>query len=441
MIPDTSQISEFFKKHALGKETPVILAISGGVDSMVLLDLMAHLGQSCIVGHINHGLRTSADSDEKSVRNVATRYGFPFESKRVHIQGGNIEQQGRQYRYDFLDEIREKYHAAWIITAHHSDDHLESQLLHLERGSGLFGLMGIQEHDEHRRLLRPLLIYSKPQLLAYARAHHLTYHEDSTNQDTHFARNNMRLEIIPKLLRALPDLKEILAYQGQCATHTLRKIHSTISTTLGDHFEIQSSWNYTLLLSLSPYFLRYALLFIMRRQLPHHTYTRAHLHEVSTKIRTLPSGKSLTLNATHILLRDFDTISLTIKKEHTSQKNVSYPLGLLLSQDLTLDNLIISMLPPRTAHTAVPLPKSPEHYMVTYRLPGMRILVHSPKGNFHQPLKKYLIQQQIPVDKRNTVPLLVDTETQDVIALLTKQYYTAPTDTPKHAYHLYLSHF
>jgi tRNA(Ile)-lysidine synthetase-like protein len=176
-----------------------ILAVSGGIDSMVLLDLLNKTkrpDQTLIIAHLDHGIRVDSNADRKLVENTAMTHGLVFEYKEVKLGPSASEAEGRQARYDFFNELKTKHKARAVVTAHHQDDLIETAILNMIRGTNRKGLSSLKSRDD---LIRPLLEYSKDDLINYARDQGLTWHEDSTNQDTTYLRNYIRHKIVPRL--------------------------------------------------------------------------------------------------------------------------------------------------------------------------------------------------------------------------------------------------
>ena len=174
-----------------------IIAVSGGVDSMVLLDLLqGQPGVDLVVAHFDHGIRPDSSQDKELVQWAAECYGLPFEYEEGKLGPHASEAEARKARYDFLQRVKEKYHAKAIITAHHQDDLLETAILNLLRGTGRKGLTSLASRAD---IVRPLLPYSKQEILVYAKEHELKWREDSTNADDAYLRNYVRHQIIPKL--------------------------------------------------------------------------------------------------------------------------------------------------------------------------------------------------------------------------------------------------
>jgi tRNA(Ile)-lysidine synthetase-like protein len=173
-----------------------VLAVSGGVDSIVLLDLLAKKPDiELIVAHFNHGMRPDSVQDELFVEAAAKRLKRPFECGYGHLGETASEETARQARYQFLESVKSRYAANAIVTAHHQDDMVETALLNLLRGSGYRGLTAI---SANKRVVRPLLGYSKVQVYEYAKRHNLKWLEDPTNQDSNYLRNYVRNNLSQK---------------------------------------------------------------------------------------------------------------------------------------------------------------------------------------------------------------------------------------------------
>jgi tRNA(Ile)-lysidine synthetase-like protein len=177
-----------------------VLAVSGGVDSMVLLDLLSNLsGIEIIIAHFNHGIRPEAGNDEELVTKAARSYDLPIEVGRAELGQGASEEASRLARYDFLRAVQTRHRASKIITAHHQDDLIETALINLVRGTGRQGLSAI---SSNANVLRPLLGIPKSRLLQYAQTHKLKWHEDITNESADYLRNRLRRIIFANMTTA-----------------------------------------------------------------------------------------------------------------------------------------------------------------------------------------------------------------------------------------------
>jgi len=174
-----------------------VVAVSGGVDSMVLLDILRQLpGVELVVAHLDHGIRPDSAQDRQLVERTAARSGLSYIYDEARLGPHASEATARAARYQFLRRTRAACDARAIVTAHHQDDLLETALLNMWRGTGRKGLSSLTSTDDIRR---PLLHVPKSQLLAYARAHNIQWRTDSTNADTRYRRNYLRQHIMPRL--------------------------------------------------------------------------------------------------------------------------------------------------------------------------------------------------------------------------------------------------
>ena len=194
--------------HMLPPEGGVILcAVSGGRDSVCLLHYLTTIaprrGFTVAAAHLNHRMRPEAQRDEDFVRGLCREWNVPFYTEAVPVYktaarwGLGVEETGRRLRYDFLLRTADAIGAAYIATAHHAQDQAETVLLNLLRGTGPEGLGGIP--PVRGRIIRPLLQTGRAEIEDYLRANGLPHVEDSTNQDTHYARNRLRRELWPQL--------------------------------------------------------------------------------------------------------------------------------------------------------------------------------------------------------------------------------------------------
>ncbi|MCH5463094.1 tRNA lysidine(34) synthetase TilS [Lactobacillus sp. LC28-10] len=203
----------------------VIVAVSTGVDSMLLLTLMEQLPDSVrpklVVAHVNHQLRAQSRVEEQFIREYCSKHQIQLAVTRwsveEHPQTG-IEAAARQFRYDFFADVMRKYHAEILLTAHHADDQAETVLMKLVRGGQLSQLEGIlpEQPFENGLLIRPLLPFSKQAIRAYAETSHLQWYEDETNQVDDIFRNRIRHQLMPALKQENPAfLKHVQNYSTQ----------------------------------------------------------------------------------------------------------------------------------------------------------------------------------------------------------------------------------
>lgn len=191
-----------------------VVAVSGGVDSMVLLDVLRQQpGLKLVVAHFDHGIRQDSQYDRELVQQFATQHNLPFVYHEGKLGIGASEDIARKARYEFLHKVREASGARAVITAHHHDDAVETAVMNLLRGTNRKGLTSLRSRTG---LVRPLLHVSKKDLRDYAHDQGLVWREDSTNTDTRFMRNYIRHKVLPKLPpEDQQKLKEIISRMHQ----------------------------------------------------------------------------------------------------------------------------------------------------------------------------------------------------------------------------------
>lgn len=200
----------------LRKGDRVLLAVSGGLDSVVMAHLFKAAGYDIGLAHCNFQLRgKDADGDEAFVQQLAVDLGVSFFSTRFNTaqvaeeRGISIQMAARDLRYDWLEGIRKQYSYYYIATAHHQNDNVETLLLNLSKGTGMAGLHGILPKTGH--IIRPLLGFKRTDLERYAEAQQLAWREDQSNAETKYQRNLIRLEVLPLLEQINPAIIDTLA--------------------------------------------------------------------------------------------------------------------------------------------------------------------------------------------------------------------------------------
>lgn len=293
-------------KIAKLKKGTYVVAVSGGVDSVVLLDLLAQqTGLSLVVAHFNHGIRTDSDDDEVLVARLASDYNLPFVTERGHLGEDSSEATARTMRYAFLDRVLHEHRANAIITAHHEDDMLETAIINVLRGTGRRGLSSLQSHDH---LLRPLLHISKAAIYRYAEKHHLQWHEDSTNKDEKYLRNYIRHSILTKFSdEQRQQLLAIIDKAKQLNEAIDELLHSELHIDISKD-RISRHW----FIMLSHSVAREVLLGWLRNKSVTVSIDRKSLEYLVTQAKTLAPGQRITVN------KDWD---IAVEKEGLALKH------------------------------------------------------------------------------------------------------------------------
>ena len=206
-------ISLFKSKWSFIRDRKVFIGLSGGVDSVVLLRLLISCSFDVEALHVNYQLRgKESDEDEAFVRDLCVQLKIPLHVKKVdlnetiELQKGNLQAVARNIRYHFFQSFIDKTDKSFLAIAHHQDDQVETFFLNLSRKSGLRGMSCMLELDNEK--IRPLLHYSKEEIIQFALENNWTWREDKSNQTIKYRRNALRNKYIPEMIEHVPGLKD-----------------------------------------------------------------------------------------------------------------------------------------------------------------------------------------------------------------------------------------
>ncbi|MGH7522574.1 MAG: tRNA lysidine(34) synthetase TilS [Gemmatimonadales bacterium] len=219
-------LAHMHRHRLLPERGEALVAVSGGADSVALLDLLSQfssdLGLSLVVAHVDHGIQSDSLTVRQSVAALATRYRLPFESTALCLGPDASETEARRARYAWLREVQQRRGAKYIVTAHHEDDQVETVILRALRGSAPAGLAGIAARGRGG-LVRPLLPFTRRELVEYVTARGLRAHDDPANRDPRHLRSWVRATLLPLLNERLgPRLRDDLLALGRHAARDRR---------------------------------------------------------------------------------------------------------------------------------------------------------------------------------------------------------------------------
>ncbi len=442
----------------------IVVGVSGGPDSFCLLHLLTRLAAqfdlTLTVAHLNHQLRAEAAGDAKFVKEITTEWDLPFVAESQDVaqvaaqRKQSIEEAARQVRYAFLWRAAQAVRANKIAVGHNAGDQVETILMHFLRGSGLLGLRGMrpvtsiaglrlhsddvpEPTDAAPFLIRPLLETSRSEIEGYCQRHHLSPRFDHTNKDTTFFRNRLRHELIPMLETFNPNVRQVLqrtakvvtadvAFLQQQVDQTWAEIVKQIQPGTGPITRIEldlTAWR-ALPLALKRATLRRAVE-TLRRNLRNisfeHIDTAVDIaHSGQTGARaTLPQDLLLTVSYDRLILTDAHTG--TVGKDAPRLLSAD-PLAINLPGITPLPDspwqLIIEQLPtnaaitPKQAQQAGPWEAYLDagvvgtHPILRTRRPGDVFCPLGLEGR-HKKINEFMIDQKIPADQRDHIPLLV----------------------------------
>lgn len=314
-------------------EKKLLIACSGGLDSVVLTYLMKELNYEIALAHCNFSLRgKESDGDEMFVIGLAKNLEIPvfaetFDTKKFAKEHKiSTQMAARELRYNWFSEILKDFKYDFLLTAHHLDDDLETFFINLSRGTGLNGLTGIPK--ENNKIIRPLLKFSREEILKYAEENNLKWREDSSNQKTDYLRNTLRLEVLPQfkkvndsVLKNFQKTQQNLKASQNLIEDYLALVYNLVVTEAADSYKINIQ---------------------KIKDLPH---TKALLYELLnsfgftewddvSQLLDAQTGKKV-FSKTHQLLKNRDELILTeISKENFSEEfsvpkeGVVFPINL-----------------------------------------------------------------------------------------------------------------
>ncbi|MGH9855082.1 MAG: tRNA lysidine(34) synthetase TilS [Blastocatellia bacterium] len=432
------------RRIGIGAQDSVIVAVSGGADSIALLDALARfqeskgLPSSIAVAHLNHQLRgEESDEDETFVRNLARRLKLPVfiekiaVAERSKVEKQNLEATARRLRYEFLRKVAEKRGANVIFTGHTLDDQAETILMRLIRGSGAEGLRGVHqivELNEGVKLIRPMLEITRAEVIEHCEHYELAFRSDSSNFSDDFTRNRIRLELLPMMETFNPRVKEALARTSGLLTRDADYLRIAADECL-DKSREESRLNVGALQKTHAAIRRRVLRLWLRNECGHlRRIDAAHIAAIESLISGY-SGRRVELPEGRIVAREFDCLKLVQKTGATRRSP-----GLFGSVELSEDEPQIFgdftfTLKRGKERESLELDNDEkrEQFMVLLReceeLGGLRLRTRFP-GDAYIPvntlravkLKTLMIRRKIPMTQRDGYPVLVTADDRIVWA-------------------------
>jgi tRNA(Ile)-lysidine synthase len=408
----------------------IVVAVSGGADSVALLDILASLRDyrlNLVATHLNHLLRgAESDADEEFVRKLARSYGLSIEVRRVNVreiawrEKRSLEDAGRSARYAFFDEVASSHNARAVALAHHADDQAETVLLRLLRGAGGTGLCAMAPKSVDR-YVRPLLSVTRVEIVEYLQKRGVPWRTDSSNDDTDFLRNRIRHELIPFLSTYNPAISERLA----ATAHALaadEELLDAATASMFTHHRVRNVDRVTLsvpgvLTELRGIRLRLYRLAILQARGDLARISFRHLQEIDRLFFSPKPHLTLTLPDSLRVAKSYGVISFfTVEEDKSSVLEELlvkgpgiYPLscGGMLTVDFAQPTGDLRSAPATIAY--FDLDQTPFPWRIRRFRPGDRFSPFGMTG--HKKVKELFIDGKIPLVSRRRIPLLFRGET------------------------------
>ena len=418
-----NEVEQFLECNILNwQKESYVLAVSGGVDSMVLLEQFIQLQKKypiiITVVHIHHHLRKESDEEEVMVREFCRKRNLSvdvYHWEEGSSQNSGIEEKARQFRYEKLKESQQKHHASYVVVAHHADDQAETVLMKLTRGSTLEGIAGMKPMRPFGEgyLIRPFLTVDKKVLYEYASMHPILYSEDTTNQSVAYTRNRFRQEMIPLFKKENPKFNQKI----QEFTKTLQEQQELIGTITYQWMEQALvelpngwSWNKDSYLK-QPIGLQKVILVEISKKIGGLLSTK-NVSDIHKAILSDTSQLSLNLPKEWIFQKRYQQLFL-VKKEVEAITYKEFRVEKFQTEDIVLSkNERVSFTKEEGWEMMVSCEDFP--LIIRRRKSGDSLLLRS---NQHQSLRRYCINEKIPKEEREKL-WVVENATKEIIAIL-----------------------
>ena len=396
----------------MNKNETIVIGCSAGPDSMALLHYMKNnYPNKIICAHINHNIRKESDEEEKYLKNYCKQNNIIFESTKIESYNkSNLENQARIKRYNFYKKILTKYNSKYLFLAHHGDDLIETILMKIERGSNLEGYAGIKQisKNDNYQIIRPLLKYTKDDLIKYDEKNKIKYFIDKTNFDEKYTRNRYRHNVLPflkkeninihkKYLKYSNTLLEYNEYINYEVNETIKNIYNNNTLDIKNFKELHI-------------FLQKNILYKILNDIYNNKSDIVKEKNVKDIIDLINNQKpNLTINLPKniIIKKEYNKL---IIKENENKNNDQYKIE--IKNKIEKDNYIIEEIENtnddsnkicRIDSSKIKLP-----LYVRNRKNGDKIETLGLNGR--KKIKEIFIENKIPEKIRNTYPIVVDSE-------------------------------
>lgn len=386
----------------------VVIGVSAGPDSMCLLDLLQKKTTKIVVCHINHNVRKESIEEEEYITKYCQDKNIILEKTTINnYQENNFENEARKKRYMFYEEILKKYNSKTLLLAHHGDDLIETILMKISRGSNLDGYAGIKEisNVKNYQIIRPLLKYTKEDIINYNKSNNIKYYNDSSNQSTNYTRNRYRLNILPLLKKEDKNIhKKYLKYSKtliEYDDYIKREVKRNINNVYKDNIINIDNLN-----KLDTFLIKNILYNVMNNiyQNKNNIITDRHIQNIISLLNNTKPNIKIDLPNNKEIVKEYN--KLIIKDKTSDIKNYKIEFN----DKIEIENLIIEKIESEDDDSnSVCRLNSKDITLPLYirnREDGDYIILKG--SNNRKKIKEIFIEKKLPLNKRNNYPLLVD---------------------------------
>ncbi len=401
-----------YLKSILNENDYVIIALSGGPDSMALCDLLIKLRKeiniNIVCAHVNHGLRIESDDEKVFVEEYCKKNNIIFEYMKIEsYSNGFNEKDARNKRYKFFDKLIDKYNCKYLLTAHHGDDLIETILMRIGRGSNLKGYSGFSiMSDRHNyKLVKPLIYYTKDEIMGYIEKNNIPYVIDNSNLKDEYTRNRYRHNILPflkkedknvhiKYIKYSEMLLEYNRYVEDVVKNTIKRIYVNNNLNIIEYLKLDKLIQKRVLDNILYSIYGDDITFISDK----------HTDEINKLLTSKKPNIKIKLPNNIVLIKQYDTLSFDVNntncinycKELVNNLKINNKEFIFVNNEESDSNYVCRL---NSSDIKMPL-------YVRNRKNGDRIEIKNLNGS--KKVKDVFIDEKISKDKRDGIPIVVD---------------------------------
>ena len=388
----------------------IVVGVSAGPDSMCLLNLLEKKTNKIIVCHINHNIREQSIIEEEYLKKYCQEHNLIFESMTIkEYKENNFENEARKIRYKYYEEILQKYNSNKLFLAHHGDDLIETILMKIERVSNIEGYAGIKRISKVKGygIIRPLLPYTKNDIITYNKSHNITYYIDSSNTNIDYTRNWYRHKILPILKEKDKNIHLKFLKYSETLQEYNEYIDREINKKIPNIYQ-NNIINIDILNKEDPFLKKNILYYIMNDIYNNESniITEKHIQNILTMINSNKPNLSINIPQSKILVKEYN--KLYIKNNIKEEKKYK-----IIFEDTTkIDNLEIKKVSEEESdgNNICRLNSKNIKLPLYIRNRKDRDYIILKNSNYRKKVKEIFIENKLPISKRNNYPMLVDSE-------------------------------
>ena len=390
-------------------DTYVVVGVSAGPDSMCLLNLLEQKTNKIVVCHINHNIRKQSIIEANYLKDYCKEHNLIFESMTIkEYKENNFENEARKIRYKYYEEILKKYNSNKLFLAHHGDDLIETVLMKIERVSNIEGYAGIKKVSKLKNydIIRPLLPYTKEDIINYNKSHSITYYIDSSNTNIDYTRNWYRHNVLPLLKERDKNIHlKFLKY-----SKTLQEYNDYIDRVIKEKIPsiYKSNTIYIKELNKEDSFIKKNILYYILNDYYENKsdiVTEKHIQCILSLIESIRPNISIDLPLNKILIKEYDKIYI---KEKEATNNEEYKI--IFEKELKVNNFIFKQEKDENldGNNICRIKSNNIKFPLYFRNRKDGDYITLKTSNVRKKVKEIFIENKIPLSKRKNYPLLVD---------------------------------